>query len=474
LQAGTTAAQVNDVLNSASNNATLTFDNGSYSWGSDVTFVNGKGATLICASAGGCTVTGAGIVGMNGTCAGNTTDLIRISGFVFSGGSNRIWFYGDGTSCRLEKVRIDHNTFSNQDAESTIIYFGEQDTLNNFFYGVVDHNTITNASSVNFIYGLQNRYNTPDAGALGSWKNIFIEDNTYSTTNQTNDGGTGFIDGESGVGFVARYNTVTNNRIVVHGSQHGWGPINFEVYGNAIIQNSGSFLHDGYRSVHHQGSATMMVFDNVLTPDTGAGHSSEAIEVLHSGAGAGRGDYGPCDGTQAIDGNRPPTATYKGYPCHRGPGRDIDGLLYPMYGWKNRWSDDNSKADFVCANDYSSNTCTAHIISQRDLFTAVSASANSCSGHNPNTGCSPFSGTTGVGFGPLSERPSSCTTFAATGVDAPDAGRSGVGYWATDAPNTNWNKSNGSGNDGGLYICTATNTWTLRYTPYEYPHPLQN
>jgi len=45
-----------------------------------------------------------------------------------------------------------------------------------------------------------------------------------------------------------------------------------------------------------------------------------------------------------------------------------------------------------------------------------------------------------------------------------------VGYWATDQGS--WNQS-GSGGQGVLYKCTATNTWTLYYTPYTYPHPLQ-
>lgn len=66
-----------------------------------------------------------------------------------------------------------------------------------------------------------------------------------------------------------------------------------------------------------------------------------------------------------------------------------------------------------------------------------------------------FTGTTGVGIGTLANRPSTCTPR--------------VGYWATDQGN--WNQS-GSGSQGELFVCTATNTWTLYYTPYTYPHPL--
>ena len=54
-----------------------------------------------------------------------------------------------------------------------------------------------------------------------------------------------------------------------------------------------------------------------------------------------------------------------------------------------------------------------------------------------------FNGSSGVGVGSFSARPSNCTT--------------GVGYWATDS-NT-------------LYQCASTNNWTTYYVPYTYPYP---
>jgi hypothetical protein len=64
-----------------------------------------------------------------------------------------------------------------------------------------------------------------------------------------------------------------------------------------------------------------------------------------------------------------------------------------------------------------------------------------------------FNGTAGVGSGPASARPATCT--AGPGGNTP-----GVGYWATDV------------NGGTLYVCNPTNTWISYYKPYTYPHPL--
>lgn len=67
---------------------------------------------------------------------------------------------------------------------------------------------------------------------------------------------------------------------------------------------------------------------------------------------------------------------------------------------------------------------------------------------------SPFNGATGVGFGTLANRPTTCTT--------------GVFYFATDQGS--WNTTGGTSGLG--YHCTATNTWTQDYTPNTYPYSL--
>jgi hypothetical protein len=136
---GTTSAEVQSAINSAADGATIAFAPGSYSWTSGIAFSMTKGVTLTCAAQGACAVTGGGVVGMNGSCAGTSSKLYRVSGFAFSGSNSpRFWFYGNN-ACTLTQIRIDHNSFSGVADTATIMYFGEQSSRDNFFNGVVDN-----------------------------------------------------------------------------------------------------------------------------------------------------------------------------------------------------------------------------------------------------------------------------------------------------------------------------------------------
>ena len=73
------------------------------------------------------------------------------------------------------------------------------------------------------------------------------------------------------------------------------------------------------------------------------------------------------------------------------------------------------------------------------------------------TGCSGTQ-TTGVCSGALASAAPTCTA--------------GVGYWATDQGS--WNTSGNGFSNGVLYICGSDNTWSVYYTPYIYPDPLES
>jgi hypothetical protein len=143
-----------------------------------------------------------------------------------------------------------------------------------------------------------------------------------------------------------------------------------------------------------------------------------------------------------------------------GTGQDsvlLSGLTPTPTGWVGAASDpvyewaDTSSSGSIGLFVYNE---TVRLQASRDYYAEVSQSPQSSSS-------SPFNGTSGTGYGTLANRPTSCTT--------------GVGYYATDQGSWNQSGSNFPGqsfSQGELFVCTATNTWTLTYTPYTYPHPL--
>lgn len=134
------------------------------------------------------------------------------------------------------------------------------------------------------------------------------------------------------------------------------------------------------------------------------------------------------------------------------PSGPLSQALDPIYEW-----DDTTIAGsggFGGFNQGNFATDTVRAIANRDWYTDSSNGSPTAQ----TSATSPFNGATGVGFGTLARRPTTCTA--------------GVGYFATDQGS--WNTSGNSFGSGVFYTCVSTNTWGTYYTPYTYPHPLTN
>lgn len=174
------------------------------------------------------------------------------------------------------------------------------------------------------------------------------------------------------------------------------------------------------------------------TPAAGDSYQIRRATVCMDQPGRGRGLL-----VQGGDCNNYPTS---GHLCPQlvstGSAGPVAEALDPSYEFDDSGTVNNSQ--------YSSNDSRA-IIANRDFYSQnIGQTAQKSS-------TSPFNGATGTGWGTLSNQPTTCTT--------------GVGYWATDQGS--WNQSGNSFGQGQLFVCTATNTWSLYYTPYTYPHPLE-
>lgn len=468
--AGSTIADVNTAIGTASDGATITFVAGTYDWsGGTISLSNYQGITLACESQASCFVTQGTNTMIELLFSGTNTKLYRITGFAFTqtGGATCgmcIWFYGAGT---LTQFRIDHNSWTGYTEGSALTFFGANDRAG-YFYGLIDHNTV-NATNDNFIakilgHNYGNQFTTASPQVRGTGNNIFVEDNTFNITNGFS--ATACIDTHQQAAFVTRYNSMTNCRgLDTHGVPHG-GVNNWEAYRNSFIKTNGMW-DDCLRCFLNQGSGQWYVWDNSFTP-VGPSVNASAIALLHHRSNPDApGIYGICDGTKPVDGNTSPGTIHFGYPCLAQPGRMEAGgtprwgKLSPIAVFLNRSTKDGSKVDLLVGSsggppDY----VATHLRANRDYYNAVSA--------NPQISpTSPFNGTVGIGHGTLANRPTTCTHT--TAPDGDEGG--GVMYWATDQGS--WNQSGDGRGSGILYRCSAPNTWSVHYTPYIYPHPLQ-
>ena len=248
----------------------------------------------------------------------------------------------------------------------------------------------------------------------------------------TNDGTTYYS------GTIASYNSSTNTITVA--DSPGWTV-------NQWIPNGAPYsIHDVTHGtgteITSNGSNTLVVVAGTGAPGSWTPVAGDTIRILRA--------------TVCMDqaGGRGSGVLYSGLNTNPNLGNPISAanqVLSPAYFWANPFTG-GTPGGYVGSN-------TGRVIRNREWY---QENLNQAAQSNSTT---PFDGTTtiGMGYGTLSNRPTTCTK--------------GVGYWATDQGNWNTDSTTIPGTpgstQGALYLCGASG-WpsTPSYMPYTYPHPL--
>jgi hypothetical protein len=314
----------------------------------------------------------------------------RLSGFTFNpAGKAQGLFLKNNTANILNRIRIDHVRIENPLEFAPFAIYGT-------VFGVADNNQFVGC------------YINIDGADELAWKNIpfsygtencfYLEDNQMIGINYC------FVHSEMGAIWCVRHNTWDGSSAGgmypvwdMHGNQPNahCATMGFEAYENTIIAGAGY----GGTFLDQRGGMALLYNNNFISTDFVGTRVRE--------------EYNDAS-------NPPAVSPLTGQPQH------VSSSFY----WGNMQNGISLISPTVDGMvDYGG---SVGLVPQenRDYWA-----------ENPS-----FKGTTGVGVGPLADKPKTCTK--------------GVGYWATDTKT--------------LYVCTGTDTWMAYYTPYTYPHPLRN
>ncbi len=417
---------------------------------------------------------------------GSASSFFRFAGITLKGGSGSVKWNGvlamGGNS---QNTRVDHNHvwLATYGGTSNIgVRYG------GWTYGVFDHNLCDDNTGVSECvnvwtdgYGGYSLGNGAwaDSTGFGSNRFVYLESNTFNQ-------GMYIDDCDMGGREVVRFNTINQGEQQTHptgSSPGGRGCRAKEVYLNTVngdpnCNGSSGFGNCLYNFFWYSSGPALIFENSIPVVNSSAGSGYQWLITIHSmrsdnntySQSAPPAGWGYC-GTQ-VNGSGSNwdqnTNSTTGYACLDQPGRGQGDLLQGDFQHD---GGNNDKCDVTtgqcAAHNYNGSWPNEALEPMYEWLDTISPVPNNPgglisvadSGLTQNLDyylyTSSFTGASGVGSGTLASRPSTCTT--------------GVAYWATDQGN--WNQS-GSGTQGELFKCTATNTWTLYYTPYTYPHPL--
>jgi hypothetical protein len=439
---------VQAAMTAAASGAVVCVPAGSATWSGTLTFPSNKNLTLAGAGVGQTIIA----CGSANCWAMSNASNQRLTGFEFNWTGTTdllLGVHGDVTSGRF--FRIDHNKFSAPATTWSIIDISGAGPTAKHPTGLIDNNVFVNFSihvnGTNFSLTDGNTQHVlwSQPTTLGDFTDVvYVEDNSFTST--ATSGFQNFADGNYGARWVWRFNTHNGHGtgVEVHSVQGANRAVRrWEIYGNSWTKSSRSF----YPVAFIRGGSGV-VFDNTASTQY---DTTLLLDNVRSLGDPGDG-VGACNGTSNWDQN---TSGQQGHACRDQIGRGPDATTWspgqpftqasmPAYFFNNFKGVNQFSPTLaegcgspICLPDPGNNAL--HIVANRDYYNSAAS----------------FNGTSGVGRGPLASRPSTCTA--------------GVAYWATDVGD--WN-SRHAGADGQLYKCTATNTWSVYYTPYQYPHPL--
>jgi len=381
---------------------TVVVPNGTATWSQALIIT--KGIILKAATVGGVTIKSGAAAGGSYSDPANflvayvpSSDQVdkpfRLSGFVLDGNSDRFTFFAKNDHLTpVTQFRIDHCVIKNSKG-SLMHFYGE-------VYGVIDNNELRGDTCPDFV--------TRDFGLNETtWKNFTFDfgtaNNRYYENNSVYLGKYGaWNEGGLGGRYCVRYNQIIHLGSVLcapwdmHGNQPNANLANMgaEVYGNTVNVNGKSFRFFGVRG----GKA--LIYNN---------NASNA---------GGDSYYGGTIIEEYLDSLNPPETNLAGQPQHISDTYIFNNVVNSV------------RRDPVLQGQVYYDSLGRNVPEwDKDAWKQTDN----------------FNGSSGVGVGPLSKRPSTCTT-------------EGVAWWATDE-NKLYRWHNGA--------------WELYYTPYTYPHPLR-
>lgn len=386
-------------------------------------------------------------------------------------------FSGTCTLSGCANIRVDNINFSAGTWAGPSVdgsYIAEDNV-----FGVVDHNTVNEIppfpgggagpplldTSNDAWQGVgsngDNSFATADT--FGTAQVLYAENNSLTAIRMNDNDVPPTGGGAGGARLVCRFNEIFNmNGSGACGAAHGtaWGgrfrgTRQLEAYYNHVTCPMNTPCNAAFSIP----GGTGYVFSNTLSASAGSGMNASVSIALYRTEGYGAAPWNNCDGTQPWDQSpwnstsecldqpgtgaglllqnaTPVLASAQGTACSTAGKCWTQGALDPVYEAGDSGSNLNAGVEVSDPTRLAGH-----------YYAEVSQSPQS-------SPASPFNGTSGTGYGTLANRPTACTPH--------------VGYWATDTGT--WNAYNSQ--QGTLYACTATNTWTASYTPYTYPHPL--